>query len=223
MPDHCVAARYHVTVAVSIAVLAAFPHLVFARGGFMNESDSKNVPYELTVVGYDPGDSLVEAEIGSPLLDPLLHPEGTVRVKFVADVTVKPGVRFTLHSFQVDSVVEYLRSQALVRQVLEAELPRDRANWRNGKKRAADDDTADVLKLVKFDHLASHPREAPAEAMLARMKSLMSPEQFEAFLAAQDTPQTRTTFSVVLKCPWDREHNVVVHFRDGAFRALAHE
>ena len=189
----------------------------------MNDSVSKSVPYELTVVGHNPADSQVEAEIASPLLDPLLHPEGIAKVKFVADVTVEPKVRFTLHSFQIDSVVEYLRSQALVRRVLEAELPRDRANWHNGKPSATHDDIADVLKLVKFDHLASHPREVPTEAMLARVKSVMSPEQFETFLAAQDTPQTRTTFSVVLKCPWDREHNVVLHFRDGAFRALAHE
>jgi hypothetical protein len=190
----------------------------------MNDSVSKSVPYELTVTGYDPADSLVEAEVRSPLLDPLLHPEGVVGVKFLTEVTVESKVRFTLHSFQIDSVVEYLRSQALVRQVLQAELARDRANWRSGKRPTADaDDTGDVLKLVKFDHLASHPREVPTEAMLARMKSLMSPEQFETFLAAQDTPQTRTTFSVVLKCPWDREHNAVLHFRDGAFRALAHE
>lgn len=188
----------------------------------MDDTISSGVQYELTVVDYDAGDSVVEAEVRSPLLDPDVHPDAVVRVKFLADVTAKPKVRFTLHSFQIDSLAEYVRSQSRVRSVMETELARDRRNWREGKQ-AADDDPADVLTRVKFDHLALHPRESASEAMLSRMKALMSADQFEKFVAAQDTPQTRTTFSVVLKCPWDREHNVVLRFRDGVFQSVAHE
>lgn len=187
----------------------------------MDDAISAGVPYELTVIGYDAGDSVVEAEVRSPLLDPDLHPGAVVQVKFLADVTANPKLRFTLHSFQIDSLVEYLRSQSRVRSVMETELARDRQNWRGGKQSA--DDGADLFKRVKVDHLASHPRECASEATLSRMRALMSADQFEKFVAAQDTPQTRSTFSIVLKCPWDREHNVVLRFRDGVFQAVAHE
>jgi hypothetical protein len=183
---------------------------------------SDDVSYELTVVDYSPEDSMVEAEVRSAGLDPVLHPAGVVRVKFVAEVTVKPKVRFALQSFQADSVAEYVRVQPLVRSALEEQLRRDRETWRS-KKGAAEKTDAEIFRGVKFEHLASHPREVPPAAQLARMKGLMSAEQFEKFVAAQDTPETRTTFSVVLKCAWDREHNVVLHFRDGRFVSLAHE
>jgi hypothetical protein len=181
------------------------------------------VEYQLTFIDYDSGAPLVEADLGSPVLDPVLAPEGVVRVKIHTDpVLVKPKPKFSLDSFHVNSLTEFLQMQRVVRATLEAELPRDRANWRT--KPASDaDDVQKLLKRVKLIALGLRQREVPEAPLLELMRSRMNAQQFEHFVAASDTPQTRSYFTLMLNCPWDREHNVNLRFRDGEYIGLAHE
>lgn len=187
----------------------------------MSDTNLGDVSYELTFVNYDSGALSVEAELTSPVLDSILAPGGVVRVKIHTDpVVVKPKIRFPLNSFHVNSLIEFLQMQSTVRSTLEAELPRDRANWQ--KKKATREEDQEILKRVKLAHLALRPRKLLSPVYLARVKEV-SPQKYDEIVAAEDSPQTQTYFRVVLDCPWDREHNVELRFRDGAFLNLAHE
>ncbi|HEX8521388.1 MAG TPA: hypothetical protein VF669_03970 [Tepidisphaeraceae bacterium] len=109
----------------------------------------------------------------------------------------------------------------MIREALLAQLPQDRANWKSGKADAGD--AASILKRVKLAHVALQEKRAVGADEIEMMRSHMSPQQFENFMAAQDPLEMRSGFAVVLKVPWDREHHVLVHFRDGAYLKITRE
>src|SRR5689334_25389908 len=90
------------------------------------------VEYELAVVrGYDPLEETVEADVTSPLLDPAMHPTGSLRVEFFTrPAGPGDGPGFILNSFMLASLAAYLREQALVRALIEPPLEKSLAKYR---------------------------------------------------------------------------------------------
>src|SRR5689334_7699969 len=72
----------------------------------------------------------VTAELRSALLDPAMHqgPGATV-VAIVGGNPANSTVRAVLDPFQVESIAEYLRVQAHIRQTVESELIRYQHDW----------------------------------------------------------------------------------------------
>lgn len=180
----------------------------------------ERVPYEMAFVGgYD--DVYVEAELNSPLIDPVLLPStGTLHVNIETESAAKKGKppRFLLNEFIMDSLVEFLGLQEYLRATLEAELPRDKSIW-NPKGKPI----KDLWSEVKVLSLNLRRRKMLSPVILAALKQKRSPEEVERTVAAQDTPDTRTAFAIILDCRWDDEHRVRVSFRDGKFVGLGHE
>jgi hypothetical protein len=158
----------------------------------------------------------VAAELISAALDPVLHPDGRVRVELS---TVAPAadkaMGFVLDSFHVDSLLEYLRSQPRVRRSLDAALPRDWAEWdRKGFARRKSDHWAEA-EVVSLD---LRRRYVPTPEFLARLKAKgMSARDVES-----DGPDVRTAFTLTLKCNWDEEHLLRAEFRNGKLVELDH-
>jgi hypothetical protein len=94
--------------------------------------DLLRVEYELAFVrGHDRLDETVEADVTSPLLDPVMHPTGVLRVQFLTrPAGPKDGPGFVLNSFMLASLAAYLREQALVRALIDPPLEKSLGKYR---------------------------------------------------------------------------------------------
>src|SRR5689334_11330804 len=94
------------------------------------ESTEMTIPYQLVfIVQSKPLLDVIHAEIRSPSLHTILHPEGVLLASFGTRYwTAGEGNRrFSLQSFQLDSLLGYLANQEDIRQIIEAELTKERA------------------------------------------------------------------------------------------------
>lgn len=177
--------------------------------------------FSLTFTEYDSDE--VVAELISPLLDHALHPSGKARVLIETMAGTKKGEpHFVLDAFHLNSLLEYLRGQRVVRSTLKAELPRDRENW---ERNAGEDNTGggDAWAGVQLRELRLRRKESISPEFLANLKKDFTPKELKEELAGWDRPDTKSFFTVVLDCEWDEEHSVQARFRDGAFVELDHE
>ena len=162
------------------------------------------------------GFSLV-AKLTSAQLDRTLHPEGAARVMFEGRVDDQSNdAKFVVTSFQLDSLAEYLQCQAEVRRALETELGEARANW---LVEALPADPSALWRDSYVDYLYITPRKPMSAELQERLRSgMLSEIQAEEVTTGHDQPDTRSTFSVMIKVGWDEEHGVrLILFRDGNF------
>jgi hypothetical protein len=178
------------------------------------DAAAEAIEYDLAFTsGFDPLALGAQAELTSDRLDGLMHPSGSVRVDFITrPAGPEGGPGFLLHSFQIDSMMEYLRSQAAIRLAIQGELVRDRAT--HGPKRRQRKDE-DVWKDAEVLFLELRERSVPHPEGLARLKKSMPKLRIEDIIAHSDKPATRSSFTVVVKVEWDDEHWRRVGFSDG--------
>jgi hypothetical protein len=181
------------------------------------------IPYDLTFFAdANPPLDVVRAELRSPLLDPVTHPEGSVIAHFALAFSLGGKRRFLLDSFQVDSVVAYLQSQGHIRYTLEAELADARASWL-GVARQPDPNQVWAearVASVSFEQRRSGSAEALARDAESKYSPLhgLTGEDIERIVAHSDKPDTWASFTVCVEVDWDEEHRArMATFRDGAF------
>jgi hypothetical protein len=157
------------------------------------------IEYELAFVrGYDRVDETIEADLTSPLLDPAMHPAGTIRVVFFTRAAGPKGAPgFVLNSRMIESLAAYLGEQTLVRESIQPYLEKDlgvvRANgWFRGR--------GGVWQNMTWLRLELRERAVPAGRTKARAG------------AAGDA--ARWEFDVVCRPEWD-DHYGTFRFRDG--------
>jgi hypothetical protein len=156
------------------------------------------------------------AELTSPLLDPDMHAGGAVRVSISA-FTGDPhfGKELAIHSFQIDSLIEYLSNQVAIREALEKAIEEHLAGSRSrheiGRGSAA-------WKTVKVNFILLNPRNVRTRESLQKMRMLaptLSDAMIDQMASKSDQPSTRSSFSLSLSGPWPDEHERWARFRDG--------
>jgi len=176
--------------------------------------------YELNLRGViNMADELIEAELTSPALDPVMHPKGVLRVDINTDVKKKPKPSAVLDAFHVESLAQYLRAQGDIRTTLENALTRDQREWDPDGPEVNDD----VWQRAKVQSLELRRRDVVNAERVTALKRILPPAAVREELAAYDPPDTRSFFTIVLECDWDDEHSVRAAFRDGQFVDLDHE
>jgi hypothetical protein len=157
------------------------------------------VEYELAFVrGYDRLEETVEADVTSPLLDPAMHPSGSLRVEvFTRPAGPKDGPGFVLNSFMLASLAAYLREQALVRQLIEPLLEKSLGKYRaSGMFRGR----GGVWQNMKTLRLVLQERPEPTGRRKAKAGAARDGAAWE--------------FEVVCRPAWD-EHFSSFRLRDG--------
>ena len=133
------------------------------------------------------------ALLESPLLDPEMHPGGSVALHATLAKPkkgAKPGSE--LAPFERAALHGYLREQPAVRRAIEARFAKENASSSNPWARA------------RVRHLLLEPLDVP------------TPDRIKGRRAALfDKPTTRSKFFVVLSVDWDDEHPRTAFFRDG--------
>jgi hypothetical protein len=156
------------------------------------------------------------AKLTSPLLDADMHSDRAVRVSisgFAGDPHA--GKELAIHSFQIDSIVDYLSNQAKFRQALEkaidAHLADSPSRRKIGRGSAA-------WKTVKVSFILLNPRNVRTRESLQGMKALLpklNPAMLERLASKSNQPSTRSSLSLSLSGPWPDEHERQARFRDG--------
>jgi len=180
------------------------------------------IEYELRI-GEDPAfeGSDYDGVLTSPLLDPTMHPDRAAAVYIVPQGgVVGSDGEAQLDPFQHASLVEYLSSQRYVRETLEREIPIDQEEWDPDGPSVR----GNIWAFIEILRVVFRLRQVPKPADLEKYKARFGEdsEDFQVMLAAADTPQTRSFFTVTIKCSWDDEHRLEAEFRDGKFRFLTH-
>lgn len=177
------------------------------------------VEFDLTILETDGGGNYdIKAQLRSPLLDAKLHPEGQIDVAMISKGRVIQSVAgFVLDSFQIQSVLDYLRMQKKVRRTLERELAKDQKSW----DPEGESVRGDVWAWAKLECLKINPRHIPNPQEFKKSKMRFSAYEIRQIMAASDTLETRSCFSVAISCDWDREHGREAVFRDGNFTELS--
>jgi hypothetical protein len=169
---------------------------------------SDPAPYQLHFVR-DDGISDFEVELRSPLLDPLMHPDGSVLVE-VSDNLAGPGV--VLDPFQAASVEEYLRGQPGVRRALETALTNEMAMLRL----PAAPSPGSVWGRSKVTFVWVGRKKVPTpENLVMHQQQFFPDESLEQIAAKFDRAETRSHFTVGLTVDWDEEHERWAQWRDG--------
>jgi hypothetical protein len=210
-----------------LSALSPFQLLPVTLGaeGFGRYLLVKNITpnYELSINLGDAKQRLaVGAQLSSPLLDPILHPNGIAKVIFGVSGAARKGVcSCILESFQLDSVTEYLRTQGLVRYTLETELVRSRSALIPAE---AGIGPTDIWKDAKIDSVLFDPRIVQTVQVLAplglRMKGGilqgLTGEEVDRIVSMSDKPDTWSTFTVTVEAEWrDGGRYYLATFRDG--------
>jgi hypothetical protein len=160
-----------------------------------------------------------EAILSSPALDERLSPNQSVLVRIEAKET--PGQfspAFTIDSFVIDSVAEFVRSQRQMCEALERALEADLREF--GESEDDDDDTdAEAPSLwsrVGVNHLMVGPKDVPPPESIRTTRDRFWPElSLEEVAAKFPTDSTRSDFTLILDVRWDDEHMRAAQFRDG--------
>ena len=183
------------------------------------------IPYILSYL-FDPKPvmDVIRAELASPVLDSILHPEGKVVASFETRFNVrKDGLQsFEIDSFQLNSLIEYIEAQGLIRYALQAELNKERSTW-CGKDYASDDgELWNNAKIISVSFNLRHIQTVKSLTEIGGMHNTPLPgltgEEIESMVAMSDKPETRATFTVVVQVAWDDDHGPrLARFRDGAF------
>jgi hypothetical protein len=178
------------------------------------------VPYRLTVnAKLRPVDGYVIADLGSPLLSQIMHKRDTVRLHIGTDFSTANSKAFLLDSFHIESITEYLRSQARVQRKLNSVLKEDRNIW-DVEKRF---EHGDIWGQVELMYLEVDLPHIQTEESMANLKKFIPNIPIEVVKEHSDKRDTKSTFTVVLKVPWDDQHWRMVTFRDGRFDGLSAE
>lgn len=157
----------------------------------------------------------VEGEVTSPALDPLMHPEGKLAVRIETagrETDGKSG--FVLDSFQLRSLLDYLRLQDYVRETLDRELPLHQ----EVVDPEGDPVRGDVWSWARVRSLQLRSRELPTGRLVENLRSLgHSARDIKDLVPPPEPPKTRSSFVVTIDCNWDQDHGREARFRDGVF------
>lgn len=157
--------------------------------------------YDLQLFGRIESDEGLSGQLSSPLLDPILNPGHTKEI--VLESTRSASKRWqteqvcTIESLQLRSIEQYLRDQAMLRELVESAMTSARRHW-----------------------LGGHP------CTVAEMWSDTKPTELylpDRELAAIDSGShhTQTAYTLCFDVGWDIEHLArAVKFRDGEFLGL---
>jgi hypothetical protein len=179
-----------------------------------------NLLYELRFSGeVDEILNLVMVQLISPHLDSVIHPAQSATIQIPAEESTADKTSFVLDSFQIESILDYLRAQSEIRAVLEPHLVHDRQEWGAGD--SGDDD--DIWQEIDFLYLAPEERRVRTAQQLADLKTAMPDVNFEQVSAEAGHPEMRSSFTVTLKTAWDDEHERWLQFRDGKFIKMTTE
>jgi hypothetical protein len=194
-----------------------------ARGA---EQAVNAVQYQLILGGGVDETRVMNATLISPVLDPVMHPDGAVPVLFPLASHGAAGDRYALDSFQIDSLVDFLGRQADVRRALEGALGGHLAEW--GRKKKAGVKTSrgpgrGIWAHVRLRAVAFYPRRVITPQDAAGTKALfpnLSDEYIGRQMAKSDRPDTRASFTVDFSAPWEDGCERLAEFRDGELLPL---
>jgi hypothetical protein len=179
-------------------------------------------PYQLAFCGLEHANEpwgYVDAILSSGLLDPKVHPGGSVPVRLCNRAKQSKGrASFVLDSFQIESLEVYLAEQKKVRAVLEESLNKDVAMVKRDKRYGGEN----LWRHVRILQLQLAPRLVPTKKQLLGMKKRwnISPR---VILADSDRPDTRSSYSLTFRARWEEEHFLIAYFRDGEFVRMSRE
>jgi hypothetical protein len=158
-----------------------------------------------------------EAKLSSPLLDRNLHRDGSAKMLIETEPVARTGTaEFRLDTFAVNSLREYLHTQARVRRLLQEALTRDRERWnKHNAFRQGDIWQQAEVRTVAFDK-----KNVPTPNSLAKIKAIMPKLDLKRVVAKADKQNTRSSFTIQLDVAWDLEHWRLALFRDGALVEL---
>ena len=153
--------------------------------------------------------------VRSSSLDAALHPDGVVNVGFGSRKAAAggAGAGCVLESFQLDSVAEYLRAQAGVREALEGELA---AAWEDvpaGRRGKA----GGLWRHVEVRGVSIYRRNVPGPELLAAIERREGKRAAEASAAAAAKADTRSAFLVYVELAGQ---DYLAVFRDGALASF---
>ena len=157
----------------------------------------------------------VVRELTSPMLDRNMHRDGKVALYIAIKAgAVGDNVGFILESFQLESLVEFLRNQAYIRETLEKELSRH--------QEVTDPDgepiSGDVWASARVTTLKLRSWDLRTPRAIRQLENAgRTLEEIEELLPAPEDPRTRTVFVVALECDWSLDDDVEATFRDGKF------
>lgn len=172
--------------------------------------------FELTICRVTgPDEIVIRGFVTSQALDGSMHPRNRISVYILSKRSSggrKKGL--VLDSFQLESLVEYLRLQEYVRETLERELPRDQEE--------VDPDgepvRGDVWSWARVRELELRLRDLHNPQTFKHLKEAgLNAEAHERELPAAEKPETRTLFVIRLECDWSPDHTLEATFRDGKF------
>lgn len=162
---------------------------------------------------------LGRATLQSPRLDPLMHPQGTAPVivmQYMHDSDRQEGAS-VVDAFQIESVLDYLRHQAVVRATLEREVP---ANFATSEPSAKVPKGPAMWRKVTVYDVYFNRKTVITRARFKAMQRAfpnLNDSAFAGMAAGADRPETRSSFQVFVRGPWQNEHAHYAQFRDGKF------
>jgi len=179
--------------------------------------------FELMIGPFNGPDRVtVECALTSPALDPAMHQGASLAVEIDARrETVEgrwsdSGPGFALEAFHLQSLLEYLRIQDYIREILEREMARDQEEVDD----QGDPVRGEVWEWARVELLELRSRDVHSPEMIKQLHKAGRTEA-EIGLAFQITEprETKTIFVVHVGCDWSH-HPREVTFRNGKFAGI---